>query len=57
MEEKPGFLSGCPICGRILFRGTPESHIEGSCPKCLEYLSITYMKRGVYVVIKEKEEK
>ena len=59
MEEKERLtlISSCPICGRTLFRGTLDSHIEGVCPKCMEYLSITYEPQGVQVVIQKKERK
>lgn len=52
------FLASCPICGRSLFKGTPDSYIEGGCPKCKSYLKISYTLNGVQsVVCVVKEEK
>ncbi len=39
-------IASCPVCGKVLFRGSPQSKIEGSCPKCGEYLTVTYFENG-----------
>ena len=55
--EKKVFMASCPICGRSLFKGKTESYIEGSCPKCKNYLRIFYTLDGVKsVVCTEREE-
>lgn len=41
--------ASCPVCGRHLFRGTPNSIIEGNCPKCGAYLVIRYKENSVCV--------
>ncbi len=52
------FMASCPICGRSLFKGKPNSYIEGSCPKCKNYLQISYTTLGVQsIVCVVKEEK
>ena len=40
------FVASCPVCGRVLFKGKPRSYIEGGCPKCKEYLRISYTEYG-----------
>ena len=52
------FTAGCPICGRTLFKGIPNSYIEGVCPKCKSYLHIYYTEGGIKIIINEvKQEK
>ncbi len=51
MAEKQTFISSCPICGRTLFKGTPDSYIEVGCPKCKEYLKISFHEYGYQVHI------
>ncbi len=46
MENKT-YMASCPICGRSLFKGKPDSYIEGGCPKCKSYLQIHYTTEGV----------
>lgn len=43
---KSTFTASCPICGRVLFKGSPNSYMEGGCPKCKEYLYITFTNNG-----------
>ena len=50
-EIRKTYLSSCPVCGRTLFRGTPDSCIEGGCPKCREYLKIDFYDTGYRVSI------
>ena len=50
MENKV-FLASCPICGRSLFKGKPDSYVEGGCPKCKNYLQISYTQDGVQSVV------
>lgn len=50
MKEKV-FMASCPICGRSLFKGKPDSYIEGGCPKCKNYLQISYTPDGVQSVV------
>lgn len=45
--DKKVFLASCPVCGRSLFRGSPDSYIEGGCPKCKSYLQISFTAEGV----------
>lgn len=45
------YISSCPVCGRTLFKGTPDSCIEGGCPKCKEYLKINFHDNGYQVCI------
>lgn len=49
--DKKVLLASCPVCGRTLFRGRPDSYIEGGCPKCKSYLQISYLKEGVQSVV------
>lgn len=46
MEQKL-YISNCPVCGRALFKGLPNSYIEGGCPKCKNYIRINYTDTGV----------
>jgi phage FluMu protein Com len=56
--EETIFVAGCPICGRTLFKGKPNSYIEGGCPKCRSYLQIYYTDNGIKIIIHEvKQEK
>ena len=36
--EKTVYVASCPICGRVLFKGSPRSYVEAGCPKCGEYI-------------------
>ena len=45
------FMASCPICGRSLFKGKPDSYIEGGCPKCKNYLQISYTPDGVQSIV------
>lgn len=57
-ETKRSYLSSCPVCGRTLFKGTPDSSIEGGCPKCKEYLKINFYDTGYQVcIINQSKEK
>lgn len=47
--EKNTFVASCPICGRVLFKGTPNSYMEGGCPKCGEYLKVAFVDTGFSV--------
>ncbi len=47
--ERSTYVASCPICGRVLFKGAPNSYLEGGCPKCGEYLKITFSQNGVSV--------
>lgn len=55
-ETKQTYISSCPVCGRTLFRGTPDSCIEGGCPKCRKYLKIYFNDTGYQVCIIELNE-
>lgn len=56
--EKKVYMASCPVCGRSLFKGKPDSYIEGGCPKCKNYLQISYTADGVQsFVCGEPEEK
>jgi phage FluMu protein Com len=52
MREKT-YVASCPICGRTLFKGMPNSYIEGGCPKCKNYLMITFVATGVQATVTE----
>lgn len=54
--EKTSYLACCPICGRSLFRGKPDSYIEGGCPKCKNYLHISFTKEGVQSEVSDIKE-
>lgn len=54
--ERTVFLSSCPVCGRSLFKGSPHSYIEGGCPKCKEYIQITFTDTGFQASIKNSAE-
>ncbi len=54
MQEKV-LMASCPICGRTLFRGKPNSYIEGSCPKCKQYLQISYQMEGVQLRVSDNK--
>ena len=45
--DKKVYLASGPVCGRSLFRGSPDSYIEGGCPKCKNYLQISFTPEGV----------
>ena len=49
--DKNVFMASCPICGRSLFKGKANSYIEGGCPKCKNYLQISYTPNGVQSVV------
>ncbi len=49
--DKKVFMASCPICGRSLFKGTPDSYMEGGCPKCKNYLQIFFTPDGVKTVV------
>lgn len=52
------FMASCPVYGRSLFKGRPDSYIEGGCPKCKNYLQISYTTNGVQsAVCVPKDEK
>lgn len=48
--EHAKYKASCPVCGRSLFRGSPNSYLEGNCPKCGSFLQIMIGKAGVRVV-------
>lgn len=50
--EKTIYLASCPVCGRALFKGSPNSYIEGGCPKCKNYVQIEYTAEGVQTNIR-----
>lgn len=50
------FMASCPICGRSLFKGVANSYIEGGCPKCKNYLQISYTADGVKSVVRAVSE-
>ena len=54
--EKSVYVASCPICGRVLFKGSPSSYVESGCPKCGEYLKISFSEGG-YNVVAAKTEK
>lgn len=56
MENKV-YMASCPICGHTLFKGKPESYIEGGCPKCKNYLQIHFTDVGVKsnIIVSKKE--
>ena len=41
--------ANCPVCGRGLFRGAPNSVVEGKCPKCGTYLKVQFTNNGFQV--------
>lgn len=43
----PKYKASCPVCGRNLFRGAPNSYIESYCPKCGSFLQIAFSSAGV----------
>ena len=49
------YLASCPICGRVLFKGTPNSYIEGGCPKCKEYIRINFTNEGFKASVSDGE--
>lgn len=53
--EKIKYKASCPVCGRNLFRGQPNSYIEGNCPKCGSFLFIHFEKDGVNTVTEDKK--
>ena len=55
--ERTIYLASCPVCGRALFKGTPNSYIEGGCPKCKNYIRIEYTEEGVKANIRAYAEK
>ena len=55
--EKQIYLASCPVCGRALFKGSPNSYIEGGCPKCKNYIQIAYTAEGVQTNIRELKNK
>lgn len=60
METTVLYLACCPVCGRALFRGKPNSDIEGYCPKCKKLLKISFTSDGVVSFVsktKKQDEK
>lgn len=57
MDQKQIFTSSCPICGRTLMKGSPDSYIELWCSKCKEHLKIIFTNEGYQasVITQEKE--
>lgn len=53
--EKITYTASCPVCGRILFKGSPDSYMEGGCPKCKEYLKITFTNGGFQAVVSKNQ--
>jgi phage FluMu protein Com len=52
------YVASCPICGRLLFKGKPNSQIEVGCPKCKNYLHVEFTTEGVQSevsIIKEEK--
>ncbi len=49
--EQIKYKASCPICGRSLFRGLPNSYMEGNCPKCGSFLQVTFNSTGVNAVM------
>ncbi len=54
--NKTVYLASCPVCGRSLFKGKPESYIEGVCPKCKKYLQVLYTSDGVQANVYETQQ-
>ena len=54
--ENRKYKASCPVCGRDLFRGSPESFLEGYCPKCGSFLQIYFENNGVKAVAAPKNE-
>ena len=48
MEQKK-YRASCPICGHNLFKGLPNSYMEGNCPKCRSFRQIYFNGDGVRV--------
>lgn len=48
------FMASCPVCGRSLFKGKADSYIEGGCPKCKNYLIISFTDNGFTATVSEK---
>lgn len=48
--EKTVYVASCPICGRVLFKGSPRSYVEAGCPKCGEYIKISFSENGFQVL-------
>lgn len=55
--ERQIFVASCPVCGRVLFKGSENSHMEGGCPKCKSYLEIKFNFNGYQVSVKNIENK
>ncbi len=53
--EQTKYKASCPVCGRNLFRGLPDSYIEGNCPKCGSFLRIFFEGDGVNTVTEGTE--
>lgn len=53
--EQAVYMASCPVCGRALFRGAPNSYIEGGCPKCKKFLQILFTDDGVKSSVAEKQ--
>ena len=51
------FTASCPICGRTLFKGTPNSYLECGCPKCKEYIKVKFTENGFTALVSAKKEK
>lgn len=55
--EKNVFMASCPVCGRSLFKGKPDSYIEGGCPKCKNYIKISFTPDGVQSKVSDPQTK
>ena len=49
------FVASCPVCGRVLFKGSPSSYLECGCPKCKEYLRVCFTFTGFEASVIEKK--
>lgn len=49
LEENIKLKASCPVCGRNLFKATPNSYVEAFCPKCKSFLEISFYSKGVKV--------
>ncbi len=54
--EQIKYKASCPVCGRNLFRGLPDSYIEGNCPKCGSFLVIHFETDGVYTAAETQKQ-
>lgn len=54
--EQAKYKAYCPICGKCLFKGTPNSKVEVFCPKCNGNMQVSFTSNGVSIAEISRDE-